>query len=172
MKRSHRASLVCMGAAPFFMLACEKHEPALVYRTVEECERDGLLRRDECERQFEWANQEGDRTAPRYATRSDCETDFDGGRCAYYGTHYSPRISGMVTRASGTPGRDLVPSRSPHPLFESSDDPGVLRNASNEPITNRSGLLDVPRSAFERPPTSRVISRGGFGQGSHFTFGG
>lgn len=163
MKRSSRASLVLLGSAPFWMLACEKQEPGVIYRTAEECKRAGHLAPEECERAFEWASDESERIAPRYAQESDCEADFGAFGCHPNGPYFQPRMAGMLARSILTSGRDSTALRNPQPLFESTRERGMLRTAGNVAVGRQTGALDVEAPAFRPIQRAQVISRGGFG---------
>jgi uncharacterized protein YgiB involved in biofilm formation len=168
MKRSRRASLVLMSATPFLMLACEKDEPALIYRTAEECKRVGLLTSAECDSQFAWASDESERIAPRYSLRDDCEGDFGAYGCRPHGSHYIPLMAGVLARRVAAGAANALPLSNPQPLYESMNDRGMLRTAGNQEVSRLTGPVHVASALLRPTQAARVVSRGGFGRGASF----
>jgi uncharacterized protein YgiB involved in biofilm formation len=78
MKRSASLRLVLMGGAALTLSACDESVEVGVFQTVEQCEVMGYSK-SACETAIAAAQKEHLQSAPRYATKADCEAEF--GRC-------------------------------------------------------------------------------------------
>jgi uncharacterized protein YgiB involved in biofilm formation len=78
MKRSASLRLVLMGSAAFTLSACDESVEVGVFETVEQCQVMGYSE-SACETAIQTAAREHLQSAPRYATKADCEAEF--GRC-------------------------------------------------------------------------------------------
>lgn len=82
MKRSRLVRLALMGSTPFMLAACgEEPKPGYVYSSVQDCLLQGQLGEAECRAEFDAAQAEHQRTAPRYKSQADCEADFGAQAC-------------------------------------------------------------------------------------------
>lgn len=81
MKRSRRAALLLMGAAPVILTACDGTEDReSAYTSIDACEKE-TGKRYECEAAEAKAREEHDRNAPRFETQAQCVAEFGDGRC-------------------------------------------------------------------------------------------
>lgn len=78
MKRSASLRLVLMGGAALTLSACDESVEVGVFETVEQCTVMGYSQ-SACETAIQAATKEHLQSAPRYATKADCEAEF--GRC-------------------------------------------------------------------------------------------
>jgi uncharacterized protein YgiB involved in biofilm formation len=151
--------------------ACGDSTPqtATIYTTLAECKEQNPDQASACETAFAEANQEAERTAPRYNSEADCEHDFGAERCRHYGHvngtggWFSPFLAGFLFS------RVLGPSYYPHPFFMSTSpfNPNSYRwsgadGADFGDVRDRTVRTD--RKALKPKPTvNTTISRGGFG---------
>lgn len=78
MKRSASLRLVLMGSAALTLTACDESVEVGVFESVEQCQIMGYSQ-SACETAIQAATREHLQSAPRYASKADCEAEF--GRC-------------------------------------------------------------------------------------------
>jgi uncharacterized protein YgiB involved in biofilm formation len=84
MKRTAVLALVSIGAGAVVFYALRdpgRTSEAHAYTTVQDCLLTGGVAEQRCREEYSRALAEHERTAPRYASRSECETEFGSGRC-------------------------------------------------------------------------------------------
>lgn len=143
---------------------CGGTQEAAIYRSAEQCALENPNSRVECERAYDSAAAEAQRTAPKYSSQRACDAEFGYyGRCVQSQSNSSwfiPALGGfMLGRLSGGGYNYGQPS----PLFGYRDRSWV--GADGTAYGSRSSRrVNVPKDAFKpKPATTRTISRGGFG---------
>ncbi len=137
-------------------------QEAVVYTTAEQCIVENPDSRTECEKAYDNAISEAERTAPKYNSQRTCETEFGYNQCVQSQSNsgwFLPALGGfMVGRLTGG-GYDYG---RPSPVF------GYQNSWVGADGTSYGGRSDrrvnVSKEAFKsKPTTARTISRGGFG---------
>lgn len=156
---------------------------ASIYRNAQECIAANPTLVDTCNASHASAILEAQQTAPKYASKADCEAEFGVGSCEVaqagnaetaqvanseprQGSMWMPLMMGyMMGRMSGgayahSPMFSSTSARSPaHNKFVDA----TGRTFGNSTTANRN--MKVDRSAFApKPATTQTITRGGFGQ--------
>jgi uncharacterized protein YgiB involved in biofilm formation len=183
MKRSKKVALLLMAPLTTLMLAGCSEEPvdALVFNNAEECAASGQLSKEQCKKDYAEAKKVNAAVAPKYANKSECETDFGVGKCetapAQAGSSsgfFMPMMMGymmgqMFNRQGATqqpfstkPGANTSSNFAPQPLYKSRDDSRTFRTAGNTPVSTSSGLVSI-RPATLQPKAPSLTHRGGFG---------
>ncbi|MBU1435887.1 MAG: DUF1190 domain-containing protein [Gammaproteobacteria bacterium] len=187
-KRSKKAALILMVPTATLLLAgCGSEEPVqtAVYQNAEECAAF-YNPPAECQAEFAKAQQLHAQVAPKYQSKTECETDFGIGNCETPATaavstdpnapvqqqqqassgFFMPMMMGflagqMLNRggAGQAAPQKSVPTQ---PLYKSRDDQGTYRTASNQPVARKSGVTSVMPSQMQ-PKAGTVVRRGGFG---------
>jgi uncharacterized protein YgiB involved in biofilm formation len=157
------------------LTACDEPKvDASVFKSLDQCKNDPLMRSDQCEASFKEARGQHASVAPKYASKEDCQADFGENKCetAPYrtsggGSVFMPMMMGymmgsmMGGRGSMMGGRGSMMSQ---PLYRSSKSPGSFRTADNRNVGSKTGRTSVAKSATSRPSfKSSTMSRGGFG---------
>lgn len=170
MKRSSAIRLVLMGSAALALAACDEKVPAGVFENAEQCSVSGQYSREQCNAAFAEAQREHLRTAPRFESQADCETQFGPAQCqrapeaqqasSNSGGHsiFMPMMMGyMLGSMMGGPGYTS------QPLYRSGTN-GAFYNAAGTGVATAPGKVNVSQAAF-RPQASAVgsVTRGGFG---------
>ena len=165
--RSIGVSLV-VSASLISLTACDEPKvDASVFKSLEQCKKDPMMRASQCETSFKEARNQHAAVAPKYTSQADCQADFGKGKCepAPYGTStggsvFMPMMMGYMM-GSMLGGRTSMMSQ---PLYRSAKNPGTFRTADNRSVGSKTGKTSVARSATSRPSfKSSTISRGGFG---------
>ncbi|CCE22320.1 MULTISPECIES: DUF1190 family protein [Methylotuvimicrobium] len=162
---------VALAVAGVMLNACSDEErDARVYTSLDVCKSENPQYAADCEAAYRKAQEEAAKTAPKYASRQDCESEFGLNRCTTYPhasgqNWFMPAMAGfMFARAL-----DFNRGYQSQPVFTS------YRRSSpfyNNWVTadgrsygsNRSTNVTVGSDAFQsKPPVTRTISRGGFG---------
>ncbi len=183
LKRSrvlHVSSL--MATASFSLAACgspqrvpaPEPEPTLAYQSLDECKAANDIPDNECDAALAKAQQEAAKTAPRYATREECEGQWGPSQCqpnTNGGSYFSPLLTGFIVGQLLNGGG----YRGGGPLYR--DREGRLSNGygggyayrdyrTGKILTNAREHGDVARQAPTRVQSrTTVVSRGGFGGG-------
>lgn len=183
LKRSrvlHVSSL--MATASFSLAACgspqrvpaPEPEPTLAYQSLDECKAANDIPDNECDAALAKAQQEASKTAPRYATREECEGQWGPSQCQPNnngGSFFSPLLTGFIVGQLLNGGG----YRGGGPLYR--DGEGRLSNGygggyayrdyrTGKTLTNAREHGDVARQAPTRVQSrTTVVSRGGFGGG-------
>ncbi|WP_052689634.1 DUF1190 domain-containing protein [Brevundimonas sp. KM4] len=183
LKRSrvlHVSSL--MATASFSLAACGspqrvpalEPEPTLAYQSLDECKAANDIPDNECDAALAKAQQEAAKTAPRYATREECEGQWGPSQCQPNnngGSFFTPLLTGFIVGQMLNGGG----YRGGGPLYR--DREGQLSNGygggyayrdyrTGKTLTNAREHGDVARQAPTRVQSrTTVVSRGGFGGG-------
>ena len=183
LKRSrvlHVSSL--MATASFSLAACGSPqrvpapdpEPTLAYQSLDECKAANDIPDNECDAALTKAQQEAAKTAPRYATREECEGQWGPSQCQPNnngGSFFTPLLTGFIVGQMLSGGG----YRGGGPLYR--DREGRLSNGygggyayrdyrTGKTLTNAREHGDVARQAPTRVQSrTTVVSRGGFGGG-------
>lgn len=187
-KRSKKAALILMVPTATLLLAgCGSEEPVetAVYQNAEECAAF-YNPPAECNAEFAKAQELHAQVAPKYQTKTECETDFGVGNCETPATaavstdpnapvqqqqqassgFFMPMMMGflagqMLNRggAGQAAPQKSVPTQ---PLYKSRDDQSTYRTAGNQPVARQSGVTSVMPSQMQ-PKAGNVVRRGGFG---------
>lgn len=167
MKRSRYVALLAMGASALALSACgESETPAGVYTSVDQCIAEKQFSEAECRKAFDTATEEHKKVAPKYAVKADCEADFGAGKCEESPYRTSSGTSTFMPLFVGYMlGRSLSgqPGFTPQPLYRTPGD-ATFRTGDNRPVTSKTGMQSVPRSATTAAFKSTTTSRGGFGK--------
>jgi len=158
-----------VSASLISLTACDEPKvDASVFKSLEQCKKDPMMRSSECETSFKEARAQHTSVAPKYASKADCQADFGEGKCepAPYrtssgGSVFMPMMMGYMM-GSMIGGRRSMFSQ---PLYRSAKNPGTFRTADNRSVGSTTGRTNVARSATSRPTfKNSTISRGGFGR--------
>lgn len=181
MKRSRSLRLVLMGSAALALSACDEQKDAQVFETVGQCMDLGHSQQ-ECEGAIEQAHRNQLETAPRYASKADCEAEF--GKCeegpkvadktadakdpnasqqSYAHTEgggfFMPLITGyMMGRLLG----GGMYGFQPMPLYRPMGASGYYTGAGAR-VAASPGNVVVAQSTLNEARTTSTLSRGGFG---------
>lgn len=187
LKRSRSLHLTSLMATVGFSLsACsspqtvevsapEPVEPALAYTSLDECKTADVVPDTECDESYAAAQAEAERSAPRYATREECEGRWGPEQCRPLntggGSFFGPLATGFVIGQLLNNGG----WRGGGPLYR--DREGEYSNGygggylsrdyrTGRTITNARDHTPVARQAPTRVQSrTAVVSRGGFGGG-------
>ena len=166
--RSSFSVSLMVSASLIALTACDEPKvDASVFKNIEQCKKDPMMRSGECETSFKEARNQHASVAPKYTSQADCQADFGEGKCepAPYrtsggGSVFMPMMMGYMM-GSMLGGRRSMMSQ---PLYRSAKNPGAFRTADNRNVGSKTGRTSVARSATSRPSfKSNTISRGGFG---------
>lgn len=104
-KRSRSVGLLLMAATPIVLTACSKssqfeatsssNSNAQAYATVQSCVNDGRAQ-SECENAFAAAQQEREKSAPRFVSKEECEKQFDHCGPSQAGGVFMPLLAGYM----------------------------------------------------------------------------
>ncbi|TKI04900.1 DUF1190 family protein [Martelella alba] len=177
--RLSRAAPVALAVGAVFALAgCEKSdENVTLYQNSDDCSRANPSMAEQCATAYRNAQQEAEKTAPKYRSRADCVADFGEDQCTR-----APAQAGMAAESSSGSfwmplmagymmGRLMNGGYAQQPLFTSrapgSPANGKFVDASGRgygPVASGRSMA-VPKSAMApKPATTTTITRGGFGE--------
>ena len=191
MKRSRTLQVTSlMATASFSLAACgapqvaapaPAAEPALAYESLTECKAANDISDTECDAGYANAVKQAETTAPRYATRSECEGQWGPDQCRQNGSggsFFTPLLTGFVIGQLLNGGG----YRGGGALYR--DRSGALQNGygggylgrdyrtGRQVANGRDYGSDVARQAPSRVQSrTTAVSRGGFGGGGR-GFGG
>ena len=161
-----RARLLPLAIATILAVPGCSQEPqqqALIFKSIAECKARLPGSPEVCEQAYAEAQLEAERTAPRYNSMSDCESEFGRGHCRNYSHSGSswviPAIAGFMI--GNYAGRQAY-----QPVFTGWGNmyggwygaDGVRYGS-----TSSSRVLVGERAFKAKRTTTRTISRGGFG---------
>ena len=167
-KLKTKAGTLAMGVSLLALTACEEPKvEAAIFENVQQCISNGDATPEQCEQNFREAKTQHAAVAPKYASLSDCQSDFGAEKCeqAPYrtssgGSVFMPLMAGYMMGSLLGGGRRMAPQ----PLYRQASSPGTFRTADNRSISNKTGRSKVARSATSRPSVkTQTRSRGGFG---------
>ncbi len=159
---------IAISVTGVFLSACsDNREDAIVFTSLNDCVNRLPDMAERCEVAYRQAMDEAARTAPKYASQSECEYDFGSSQCVVYrnesgGNWFMPLMAGYIIR-------DLMsPSYYPQPMFTSYSRYSPYRyrwiGASGYDYGDvRYRQLKVNRDYKKPPEVNRTIKRGGFG---------
>ena len=157
-----------VSASLIGLTACDEPKvDASVFKSLDQCKNDPMMRSGECEKSFKEASNQHAAVAPKYTSQADCQADFGDGKCepAPYrtssgGSIFMPMMMGYMM-GSMIGGRRSMISQ---PLYRSAAKPNVFRTADNRSAGKATGRTQIARSVTSQPTfKSRTQSRGGFG---------
>ena len=158
-----------VSASLIGLTACDEPKvDASVFKSLDQCKNDPMMRSGECEKSFKEASNQHAAVAPKYTSQADCQADFGDGKCepAPYrtssgGSIFMPMMMGYMM-GSMLGGRRSMMSQ---PLYQSAKSPNAFRTADNRNVGSTIGRTRVASSAASRPSVkSSTRSRGGFGE--------
>ena len=188
LKRSrtlHVTSL--MATVGFSMAACSAPqvaapapEPALAYTSLDECKAANDISDTDCDTGYANAAAQAERTAPRYASRAECEGQWGPEQCRQNtqgGSFFTPLLTGFVVgqllNGGGYRGGGAL-YRDRNGQYSNGFGGGYLSRdyRTGRTIANGREFGDVARQAPSRVQSrTSVVSRGGFGGGGR-SYGG
>ena len=195
MKRSVAVGLtLAAGAvASWYALAPDSGDAEIngqLYKDTDACSADGRYTRDECISAFVNASEQHQQSAPRYATKDDCEADFAGSTCeplhqtvANAAPAFIPAMAGVVIAAgaAGVVGSALAATPAALPVYRTcptGTDPYTCRSShysggwffysgGGYRVSGYGGAssssVSLARASFGGSASSATLSRGGFG---------
>jgi uncharacterized protein YgiB involved in biofilm formation len=154
--------------------------PALVYASLDECRTADVIPDAQCDAALAKAQEDAARTAPRYATREECEGQWGPSQCQPNnqggGSFFTPLLAGFVIGQMLDGGRYYGGG----PLYRDREDRYVNGYGGGYAYRDyRTGRMVTTRDngdVVKQAPTrvqsrTTVVSRGGFGGGGR-SFGG
>ncbi len=167
MKRSKSLKLALMSASVLTVTACDNPQEVAIFETLEQCINDTGTDQKYCETNFQIAEREHIRAAPKYTAIADCEADFGAEKCETApqttqsgGSVFMPLMMGYMM-GSMLSNSSRVGSQ---PLYRSKDNPANFRTADNHKVSGKTGISKVPSNVAKAPATKmRTTRRGGFG---------
>lgn len=181
MKRSQQINLkrmrkyfapkpLALGVASVLLTACgsEKQE-ANIYANEEDCIDQNPGYEAECKAAYEEAQQEAQRTAPKFNSQRDCEHEFGNNQCQEVrrsdgGSWFMPFMAGYMLSNLLSPGpyyhQPMFTSYHPYSRYRHRWFTADGRDYGDY----RYRKVRVSQSAFKKKPTvTKTIKRGGFG---------
>ena len=184
MKRSKSLRLVLMGGAAITLGACDQPVEVGVFETVEQCTVMGYSQ-SACESAVADARKEHLQSAPKYASRADCEAEFGscepgtaaaqkpgeppagqqpGGEQSAFGSgsFFMPLLAGYMM------GQMMGGNRyAAQPLYRPQGGAAAgtgLYTGSGTQVATRPGRATMPQSTFQNARAANTtLQRGGFG---------
>ncbi|KLV09816.1 MULTISPECIES: DUF1190 family protein [Photobacterium] len=161
---------VTVAFASFALSGCSDNgQEATIYETLKDCESDNPSYTQECKAAYQNALDEAARTAPKYNSRYDCESEFGANACVQSQSNnwFMPAMAGfmfgrMMDRDRGYYSQPMFSSYYPGSTFynrwTTADgyDYGNSRYKKSKVIVSRDHMKP-------KPTVTRTISRGGFG---------
>lgn len=171
------ALIVVTGA--FTLTGCEEpaDQPVAMYKNSDDCVKANPSETEQCNKAWQRALQESDRTGPKYNSQGECTDEYGYNQC--YQTHssgggmvYMPYPGGFMYGNHGSYSQPLYSSSRPSsPMYRSFADANGHNYGSavsgRNIMTTRSNI--APKAA-----STSTVTRGGFGRSvsSHASFGG
>lgn len=158
---------LALAVAAALLGGCGGTEEVDIYTSLQECLQKQLGEAQLCETAFREALQEAEQTAPKYATREDCEYEFGEQNCVT--TEQQGRSWFMPAMAGFMLGRALSGGDRVAPLYQSSQlrSPmyGKWVGSDGQIIANgdQRQARVTPDSFRPKPVSAAPLSRGGFG---------
>lgn len=176
---------VAFAVTAVFMLAgCEKtDETVSLYQNADDCSSANPGKSEQCKTAYNDAKKEAEKTAPKYASREACVSEFGEGQCQQApaqagvgttnaesqqsGSFWMPLMAGymmgrMMGGGAGFAKQPLFTSRAPN-----SPANGKFVDASGKSFgaATPGRTMTVPKSALApKPATTSTVTRGGFGE--------
>ncbi len=183
MKRSRALQVTSlMATVSFSMTACgtpqraplPEPDPALAFTSIAECKAANDVSDAECDAAYAEAQRQAAETAPRYATREECEGQWGPEQCrplntgggSFFGPLATGFIIGQLLNGGGYRGGGPL-YRDREGQYSNGYGGGYLSRdyRTGRTVANRNDV-DVARQAPTRVQSrTAVVSRGGFGGG-------
>ncbi|BBM02914.1 DUF1190 domain-containing protein [Microbulbifer sp. GL-2] len=171
MRKGRRASFVlrplAIGVAAA-LVGCSSDEEIKVVSSVEDCMDNTQLDQAQCEAAYQRALEEAERTGPKYANLSQCETEF--GSCRETsGGFWMPLMTGFMVASLLDNDRRHYSSGYYNPVYRYSASGSRYYDrlmTADGKVIGRYGKSSytVDKSAMDpKPKVTRTVSRGGFG---------
>lgn len=163
----------------FVMTGCDEpaDQPVAMYKNSDDCVKANPSETEQCNKAWQRALQESDKTGPKYNSQGECTDEFGYGQC--YQTHssgggmvYMPYPGGFMYGNHGTYSQPLYSSSRPSsPMYRSFSDASGHNYGSA--ISGRN-IMATRSNIAPKPATTSTVTRGGFGRSvsSHASFGG
>ncbi|QXO10047.1 hypothetical protein pEaSNUABM37_00086 [Erwinia phage pEa_SNUABM_37] len=171
------ALMVATGA--FAMTGCDEvaDQQVAMYRNSDDCVKANPSETEQCNKAWQRALQESDKTGPKYNNQQDCTDEFGTNQCYQHsssggGFVYMPYPGGFMYGGHGNYSQPLYSSsRSSSPMYRSFSDASGRNYGSN--ISGRN-IMTTRTAISPKPATTSTVTRGGFGRSvsSHASFGG
>ncbi len=168
-KRSFRGPLA-LGIAAVTLASCSSQEEVMVVNTPEECAATSELTLAECQAAYQQAQEEAERTGPKYRSTYECESEFGSGQCmqSSSGGYFMPMMTGfmigrMMSGGSSYSGYGYNPVYRYNRPYSSNHNKIMTADGT---VIGKPGQKSyrVDKSAMKSKPTvTRTVSRGGFG---------
>ena len=169
MRKAFSVKPLALGIAAIFLSACgEEKEQATIYTNADECAAANPSMVEQCQAAYQQALAEAERTAPKYNSAQDCETDFGANQCHVVrnesGSFFMPFMAGYMLS-------NLLSPRGYYsqPMFTSYSGYSPYRHrwvgADGYDFGDyRQRSMRVNKDAFKpKPAPVKTMSRGGFG---------
>ena len=169
-KKRHLLRPLALGIAAATLAACGNQEEVKVVSSAADCASKTELNLEECEAAYQKAQDEAERTGPKYTSIAQCEAEFGRGQCT--GSRrgsgiFMPMMSGFMIGQMlsgnnyGGTGYNPVyrynnPSSSHHNRIMTADGQVIGKSGQNSYRVNKSSMKS-------KPTITRTVSRGGFG---------
>lgn len=194
MKRSQALKLSLMALpTSALLIGCGDDTDAIVFKDLQECKSSTLMDSTTCQKAYAQALVEHGKTAPRFTSLADCESDFGRGACQDLaqvqpengsGSWFIPAMAGFMASQvmnhwfGGYHGPSFGYGGSifhSQPLYRTIGS-GSWTTAGAERVGSGTGRIKVSEKATWSPEKSTTFSRGGFGskasaRGSWGSFG-
>lgn len=171
-RQFHLAPL-SVAFAGMTLAGCSDTRKAVVFTDVEQCTAENPDLEQECRAAYEEALAKAEKTAPKYRSMRDCESDFGSHTCINTQSSQSSNIF-MPAMAGFMFARAIDNNRYAN-RYE--NNPVFTSNAYRSPLyghwvssdgyrygSNRTRKVTVDSGAFKpKPKVTRTMSRGGFG---------
>jgi uncharacterized protein YgiB involved in biofilm formation len=170
------APIALVVTATFMLGGCKKdtdnQEEVNVYQSGDDCGTAQPLYKQQCRATYQAAINEAEKTAPKYATREDCEAEFGSYGCvtttnARGETQWMPRMEGYLKGHSINNGSSFAT----RPLFipRATNSPANWQfvDAAGHPYgsADYSKSFTLNKNSFTPiPSVNQTIVRGGFGE--------
>ncbi|WP_020407398.1 DUF1190 domain-containing protein [Hahella ganghwensis] len=149
------------------LAGCGSEEQVKVVSGINDCSRDTPLSMSQCQAAYERALVEAERTAPKYRSEQECESEFDECYETYTG-QYAPVMSGFVVSAEDDDELIDIDYHAPvyryHRPFSPRDDWYYLGDGTAVGKAGKSTYKLPTKSVTTKLPTmTKTVQRGGFG---------
>lgn len=163
----------------FVMTGCDEpaDQPVAMYKNSDDCVKANPSETEQCNKAWQRALQESDKTGPKYNSQGECTDEFGYGQC--YQTHssgggvvYMPYPGGFMYGNHGSYSQPLYSSSRPSsPMYRSFSDASGHNYGSS--ISGRN-IMTTRSNIAPKAATTSTVTRGGFGRSvsSHASFGG
>lgn len=163
----------------FVMTGCDEpaDQPVAMYKNSDDCVKANPSETEQCNKAWQRALQESDKTGPKYNSQGECTDEFGYGQC--YQTHtsgggmvYMPYPGGFMYGSHGSYSQPLYSSSRPSsPMYRSFSDANGHNYGSS--ISGRN-IMTTRSNIAPKAATTSTVTRGGFGRSvsSHASFGG